>query len=76
MRMTNLRTLRTARGLSRDALSRSSGVHSQTIASHEYGEKNDVTYSVAVKLAQALGVPTEELFFTPVTDSRISEAEQ
>ena len=71
MRMSNLQTLRQASGLTREALAQKAGVHSQTIAKHEYGRGTDVYYSVADRLAKALGVPVEDLFLPAPTDLRI-----
>lgn len=71
MRMTNLHALRQASGLSRDALGQKAGVHSQTIAAHEYGRANDVFYSIAKRLSEALDVPVETLFLPEPTDLRI-----
>ena len=71
MRMENLQTLRLASGLSRDALGRKAGVHSQTIAAHEYGRAHDVLYSIAKRLAEALEVRIDDLFLPAPTDLRI-----
>jgi DNA-binding XRE family transcriptional regulator len=71
MRMTNLRALREASGLSRQALAEKASVHSQTIAAHEYGTAKDVLYGNAKRLSEALGVQIEELFLPELTDVRI-----
>jgi DNA-binding XRE family transcriptional regulator len=73
--MTNLQTLRTAHGLTREALAQKAGVHSQTIAAHEYGKANDVMYSIAKRLSDALETPVESLFLPEPTDLRIEMAQ-
>ena len=62
MRMKRLRELREGKHLSRDALARKAGVSSALIVAHEKGKNHDTLVSVAYPLAQALGVPLEDLF--------------
>ena len=56
----NLVNLRRTRGLTQDMLARDSGVPRSTIANLESGDGNP-SLAVLVKVAQALGVPIDEL---------------
>jgi XRE family transcriptional regulator, regulator of sulfur utilization len=60
----NLVSLRHTRGLTQDGLARNAGVPRSTIANLESGEGNP-SLSVLVKVAQALGVPIDELLASP-----------
>jgi transcriptional regulator with XRE-family HTH domain len=60
----NLVNLRRTRGLTQDMLARDSGTPRSTIANLESGEGNP-SLAVLVKVAQALGVPIDELLASP-----------
>src|SRR5258708_8987259 len=60
----NLTSLRHARALTQDALAASSALPRSTIANLESGEANP-SLAVLVKVANALGVPTDELLAAP-----------
>ncbi len=60
----NLASLRHTRTLTQDALARSAGVPRSTIANLESGAGNP-SLVVLVKVAQALGVPIDELLASP-----------
>jgi transcriptional regulator with XRE-family HTH domain len=60
----NLVNLRRTRGLTQDMLARDAGVPRSTIANLESGEGNP-SLSVLVKVANALGVPIDELLASP-----------
>ncbi|MBA3775372.1 MAG: helix-turn-helix transcriptional regulator [Betaproteobacteria bacterium] len=60
----NLMGLRHARTLTQEALARSAGVPRSTIANLESGEGNP-SLAVLVKVANALGVPIDELLGSP-----------
>lgn len=60
----NLTSLRHARGLTQEALAKSSGVPRSTIANLESGDGNP-SLAVLVKVAGRLGVPIDELLASP-----------
>jgi XRE family transcriptional regulator, regulator of sulfur utilization len=60
----NLVSLRHARALTQDGLAKNAGVPRSTIANLESGEGNP-SLSVLVKVANALGVPIDELLASP-----------
>jgi transcriptional regulator with XRE-family HTH domain len=60
----NLVSLRHTRSLTQDVLARDAGVPRSTIANLESGEGNP-SLAVLVKVAQALGVPIDELLASP-----------
>jgi len=60
----NLLSLRHARSLTQEALAKSCGVPRSTIANLESGEGNP-SLTVLVKVANALGVPIDELLASP-----------
>lgn len=60
----NLASLRHARALTQDALAKTAGVPRSTIANLESGEGNP-SLTVLVKVANALGVPIDELLAPP-----------
>ena len=60
----NLASLRHARGLTQDALAKSSGLPRSTIANLESGGGNP-SLAVLVKVAGKLGVPIDELLASP-----------
>jgi XRE family transcriptional regulator, regulator of sulfur utilization len=60
----NLVSLRHTRSLTQDGLARDAGVPRSTIANLESGEGNP-SLAVLVKVAQALGVPIDELLASP-----------
>ena len=60
----NLVNLRRTRGLTQDMLARDAAVPRSTIANLESGEGNP-SLAVLVKVAQALGVPIDELLASP-----------
>ena len=60
----NLVSLRHTRALTQDGLAKGAGVPRSTIANLESGEGNP-SLSVLVKVAQALGVPIDELLASP-----------
>lgn len=55
-----LREIRTAKGISQEALADVAGLHRTYVSSVERGERN-VTISTIQKLAGALGVPMSKL---------------
>jgi transcriptional regulator with XRE-family HTH domain len=65
----NLASLRHARSLTQAALARSAAVPRSTIASLESGTGNP-SLAVLVKVAQALGVPIDELLAAPLAQVR------
>jgi XRE family transcriptional regulator, regulator of sulfur utilization len=60
----NLISLRSVRALTQDALAKASGVPRSTIANLESGDGNP-SLTVLNKVAQALGVPIDELLASP-----------
>lgn len=60
----NLVALRAVRALTQDALARDSGVPRSTVANLESGEGNP-SLTVLIKVANALGVPIDELLASP-----------
>jgi transcriptional regulator with XRE-family HTH domain len=60
----NLIALRSVRALTQEALARRSGVPRSTIANLESGEGNP-SLTVLIKVANALGVPIDELLASP-----------
>ncbi|MEO5669273.1 MAG: XRE family transcriptional regulator [Ramlibacter sp.] len=60
----NLVSLRHTRSLTQDGLARGAGVPRSTVANLESGEGNP-SLQVLVKVAQALGVPIDELLASP-----------
>src|SRR6187549_1611108 len=60
----NLVSLRHTRSLTQDGLARTAGVPRSTIANLESGDGNP-SLQVLVKVAQALGVPIDELLASP-----------
>lgn len=60
----NLASLRHTRSLTQDGLAKQAGVPRSTIANLESGEGNP-SLAVLVKVAQALGVPIDELLASP-----------
>jgi len=60
----NLASLRHTRGLTQEALARSAKVPRSTVANLESGAGNP-SLVVLVKVAQALGVPIDELLASP-----------
>lgn len=60
----NLIALRSVRTLTQDALARSSGLPRSTIANLESGDSNP-SLTVMIKVANALGVPMDELLASP-----------
>lgn len=68
-KLTQLQTVRKARGLTQSELAALSGVPKGTIQKHERDGKTDVYLSVVHKLAQALSVPMEALFLPEITST-------
>ncbi|MES2105070.1 MAG: XRE family transcriptional regulator [Pseudomonadota bacterium] len=60
----NLISLRSVRTLTQDALAKSSGLPRSTIANLESGDSNP-SLAVMIKIANALGVPMDELLASP-----------
>lgn len=73
-RLTQLQTIRKARGLSQAALAELAGVPKWTIQKHERDVKTDAYLSVAHKLAVALEVPIEALFLPEITSKVLKAA--
>src|SRR5215469_12158400 len=71
----NLISLRHARALTQDALAAVSGLPRSTIANLESGEANP-SLVVLVKVANALGVPIDELLAAPRAKVRKWSAEE
>ena len=63
----NLKRLRKQHDWSQAVLSRRSGVHKQTIYRLETGLSDNLTLKTALKLAEALGCSTDELWGGPAT---------
>lgn len=64
-----LRELREAAGLSQTDLAKRSGVPQATIGAYEVG-RNAPTWGSVVKLAHALGVPTDAFRAAPLPESK------
>ena len=71
----NLVSLRHTRSLTQDGLARGAGVPRSTIANLESGEGNP-SLQVLVKVAQALGVPIDELLASPRALVRLWKADE
>jgi transcriptional regulator with XRE-family HTH domain len=71
----NLASLRHTRSLTQEGLARQAGVPRSTIANLESGEGNP-SLAVLVKVAQALGVPIDELLASPRAMVRRWKAEE
>lgn len=73
MRMTELKRLRLAAGLTREELAVKAGVSWYAIRSHELGLVNGTETKTAEALAVALGIETRSLFFPTSTGTPVNE---
>ena len=73
-KLTQLQTIRNARGLTQGQLAELAGVSKAVVKKHETGGATDVYLSVAHKLAQALNVPMEALFLPEITSKVLKAA--
>lgn len=74
-KMTNLETIREARGMSRNALAVSVGVSRTTIVKLEEGETEDPSYALTMGIAGKLGVDHTSLFLPTGSTVVLSELE-
>ena len=72
----NLKRIRLAAGLTQAQLSEKSGVSTGTIGNYEAGHRARVSYEIADRLANALGVGLEDFGFNRRTDIEINLSEQ
>lgn len=60
-----IRELREAKGITQEALSELSGVSRATIWALESGQDKVTTTKTLIKIAEALGVRLDDLYFSP-----------
>ena len=73
---TLIKRVRTARGLSQRALAARAGLTNPYIAQLEAGQRGNPTVLVAVRLADALGVPVMDLIKCAVADEKQATLER